>query len=104
MAARWLGAGLPVLAFLYLVGGAHAADQRHDTRIDEAAAEIVAARMGPLRGGFGTNEQPMLNIVQPGEISGRQSAQVPPTRPAPGEWRNGLAIAVEKKSGVSTEL
>lgn len=37
-----------------------AAEARVDSRIDEAAREIVAARMGNLRGGFGPDEEPFF--------------------------------------------
>jgi len=99
-----LGATMVALAIAPLVAGASAADDvRYDRKLAEAAAEIVAARMGPLRGAFAINEQPALYVPQPQEA--RHPLPEPaPKPPVPGEWRNGLAIAVEKKSRVSPDL
>lgn len=102
MAVRMPGAAMVALAVVSLVAGAGAADERYDRKLDEAAAEIVAARMGPLRGGFSAGEQPALYVPQPQEV--RPVKQPAPKPPAPGEWRDGLAIAVEKKSRVSPDL
>jgi len=103
MAVRMPGAAMVALAVVSLVAGAGAADDRqYDRKLAEAAAEIVAARMGPLRGGFSAGEQPALYVLQPQEV--RPVKQPAPKPPAPGEWRDGLAIAVEKKSRVSPDL
>lgn len=88
---------------LFLIGTGNAADARYDRKLAQAAAEIVAARMGPLRGGFSIDEEPELFVPQPAETV-RRPVRAEPPPPAPGEWRNGLAIAVEKKSVVSPEL
>ncbi len=91
------------LAAAVLAGGAVAADERYDRKLAEAAAEIAAARMGPLRGGFAPGERPAL-FVPPLEEPARHPARAAPPPPAPGEWRDGLAIAVERKPGASPEL
>lgn len=90
---------LTVLAAGLLAGGAMAAE-RYDRRLDAAAAEIAAARMGPLRGGFAPDERPAL--VVPAAVPPQPPRAERP--PAPGEWRGGLAIAVERKTDVSPEL
>lgn len=102
MAVRMLGAAMVALAVAPFIAGASVADERYDRKLAEAAAEIVAARMGPLRGAFAANERPALYVPQPQEV--RPVKQPAPKPPVPGEWRNGLAIAVEKKSRVSPDL
>lgn len=57
MTVKAIFCGLAVL----MAGTAHgAAELRIDSRIDEAAREIVAARMGELRGSFAPGQQPVL--------------------------------------------
>lgn len=103
MAVRKLGAAMVALAVAPFVAGASAADDRqYDRKLAEAAAEIVAARMGPLRGGFSIDERPVLYVPQPQDV--RPVQEPAPKPPVPGEWRDGLAIAVEKKSRVSPDL
>lgn len=100
IAAAMLGLALPMPM---LTATLNAADAGYDRRLAQAAAEIVAARMGPLRGSFSVDEKPILFVPPPSEaIRPPVRAELDP--PAPGEWRNGLAIAVEKKSVVSPEL
>ena len=98
-----LGAAMLASTSILLMGKAGAADARYDRKLAQAAAEIVAERMGPLRGGFSVDEKPALLALTPPQTA-RQPvrAELPP--PAPGEWRDGLAIAVEKKSVASPEL
>lgn len=94
---------LAALAAAVMAGNAGAADERYDRRLDRAAAEIVAARIGQLRGGFAPGASPVLSLTQ------EEAAPAPEPRQAvpelrPGMWRDGLAIAVERKSRVSPEL
>ncbi len=79
-----------------MAGSVMAADVRHDERLERAAADIVAERMGTLRGGleFGFRAH---SIDQP-------RAPRHPTERRPGVWQDGLAIAIEKKSAASPEL
>jgi len=103
MPVRMLAAAMVALAVASFIAGASAADdERYDRKLAEAAAQIVAARMGPLRGGFSADERPVLYVPQPQEV--RPVQEPAPKPPVPGEWRNGLAIAVEKKSRVSPDL
>lgn len=85
------------LAAAVLTAGAAVADERYDRKLDEAAAGIAAAKMGSLRGGFAPDERPVLVDAAP------EPPRALPA-PAPGEWRDGLAIAVERPSNVSPEL
>lgn len=104
MRIRMFGAAGLASALIFLVGTANAADaRRYDRKLAEAAAEIVAARMGPLRGGFSVDEEPILLVPRPSQAV-RRPAEIGLPPPRPGEWRGGLAIAVEKNSIVSPEL
>lgn len=91
-------AAAAVLAAVMLAHGAAAAEERYDRRLDEAAARIIAARMGPLREGFAPDERPALSVAP--ARSGRQRT----ASPAPGQWHDGLAIAVERRPTASPEL
>lgn len=90
---------LAMLAAAILAGGGAVADERYDRKLDEAAADIAAARMGALRGGFQPGERPVL--FKP---AGEKQQPSPPQAAAPGVWHDGLAIAVERKTNVSPEL
>lgn len=77
-----------------------AAEDRYDHRLDKAAAEIAASRMGGLRGGFEPGQVPA--IVEPADLKPQAPARRE-RRPAP-VWVDGLAVAIEKQSSVSPEL
>ena len=80
-------------------GGEAAADERYDRRLDQAAANIVASRLGgSLRGAFDLGEEAILS---------KRAQEAPPPRPKDrrrGVWQDGLAIAVEKRPRASPEL
>jgi hypothetical protein len=60
-----------------------------DRTIDAAAAAIVAARMGDLRGGFRFDEKPSVTKSDNARVASR------PNRPATNDvWRDGLAPAL----------
>lgn len=92
---------LAVLAAAVLAGSAGAADDRYDRKLDRAAAEIAASRMGTLRGGFEPGERPVL-LVLPDMAEPERPQALPEVQP--GVWHDGLAIAVERRSRVSPEL
>lgn len=96
---------LAATAAAALVGAALAAEEprSYDRRLAQAAAEIVASRMGGLRGGFGMQDAPDLTM-RPQEPAAAAPSARAPALPPPGVWRNGLAIAVERKSTASPEL
>ncbi len=47
-------------AVLALVAGTAHAEQKYDRTLEQAAVDIVAAKMGDLRGGFAYDEAPRL--------------------------------------------
>lgn len=90
--------GRMLAAFAMAMSGAaaNASDAVFDARLARAAGEIVAAKMGPLRGGLQPGE---LVLVRP-----RETTRPRPQGRQPGVWENGLAIAVERKPRASPEL
>jgi hypothetical protein len=66
--------------------GPPAADGKIDRSIDAAAAKIVAARIGDIRGGFAPGDEPVF-VTLPAP----QATAALPARP--GVWVDGLALA-----------
>jgi hypothetical protein len=83
-----LRAALLPLAF---ATAAFAAEDRYDRMIEQAAMDIVAAKLGELRGGFAADRQP--EFVAPIGPAAPAAPAVSAARP--GEWRDGLALAEE---------
>lgn len=87
MKAQWAGAIaiglLPISAF---------AGTEYDDSIDKAAAGIVAARIGEIRGGFSFNAK-LASVVAP-----ETPAAAPNTTFDAGHWQDGLAPAVERRT------
>lgn len=87
-----------VVALLALSPWPASADQKHDIRIDEAAARIVAEKIGGLRGGFAPGVEPVFigpeNEPPTGTIR-RASSFARGARSALGDWNRGLARARE---------
>jgi hypothetical protein len=92
---RTLLAGAALMGFL---ATAAAAENRHDENIDRAAANIVAGKMGDIRGGFSYDSRLVL-VVPPDEAS-TASAPAPSVTTAGDPWKDGLAPAVERKLSV----
>ena len=70
-----------------------AAEMRYDRNLEKAVTDIVAAKMGAIRGGFTYKQVPQLVVIP----------EVPPAAPAPVEPRkqaannDGLMPAVERR-------
>lgn len=60
---RMLLAGVALLAAM---PAASAADFRHDLKLEQAVMDIVAARIGDIRGGFAYGMKPAFVNLQPG--------------------------------------
>lgn len=74
------------------------ADGKHDQRIDEAAARIVAGKIGDIRGGFGPGQEPVIVDVsgeQPTGAIRRASSVVWGGGSVSAGWQGGLARARE---------
>jgi len=92
--------GLALLA----VAGQAFAEAGYDKRLAEAAASIVAERMGPLRGSLDIGARTFLQSENVGgDVTGRDR-EATPREPKPGEWHRGLAQAIEHRPTVSPEL
>lgn len=90
-----------LLAIAVSSDAAIAVEDRYDRKLDRAAAEIVAARIGALRGGFDVHDKVRIVAVEP-EMRRPVQARRPAVRP--GVWQDGLAIAVERKTDASPDL
>lgn len=89
------------LAVVVSADATRALDRSHDEKLEQAAAGIVAARIGPLRGGFDFGDE--IGIVA-GEPEYPRPAEMRKPRAEPGVWQDGLAIAVERRTGASPDL
>jgi hypothetical protein len=90
---KTLWAGVAVLAALT---GSAVAETRYDRNIDKAAAEIVAGKIGDIRGGFSFDAKPAFvvraDVVKTGSIT------APDVTVSADPWHDGLAPAVEDKA------
>lgn len=75
------------------------AGTQYDKKLERAAIEIVAAKMGALRGGFAFNARPALVMVErEAQRDQTVTGSVAPTKVTAGEKdrERGLAPAVER--------
>lgn len=90
MKTIWAGAAF----FGCLMVQAHAGTQ-YDRRLEQAVMDIVAAKMGDLRGGFSFDSKPAFVAAaaapqsEPPAMRGTYSAMDP--------WQDGLAPAIERQ-------
>ena len=89
MRTLWAGA-----AVLGLAASSAVAETRYDHRIEQAAIEIVAGKIGDIRGGFAFNVRPVFVTGQDAVKTGSVSS---PTAQN-GISGDGLAPAVEGKA------
>lgn len=94
MKTIWVG-----VAFLgCLMVSAHA-DTQYDRRLEQAVMDIVASKMGDLRGGFSFDSKPAFVAAtavpqpDPQAMRGAYSATDP--------WQDGLAPAIERQPAKS---
>ena len=76
------------------------AGTQYDRKLERAAIEIVAAKMGELRGGFSFDAKPAFVTVEPAEQrDDTVTGSIVPTTFAGGEkdWGRDLAPAVERR-------
>jgi hypothetical protein len=82
-------------ALLGLLTGPAGADMQYDRKLEQAAMDIVAGKIGDIRGGFSFDVQPVSMLFQD-----QMSTGSIPQRNARLEsdvWRDGLAPATERK-------
>jgi hypothetical protein len=89
MRTLWAGA-----AVFGLAANSAAAETRYDHRIEQAAIQIVAGKIGDIRGGFAFDAKPVFVTVQDPVKTG----SVSPAAAANGTASDRLAPAVEGKA------
>jgi len=76
------------------------AGNQYDRKLEQAAIEIVAAKMGELRGGFAFDAKPVFVVAEPAEPRDRTvTGSIAPAAIAAGGtgWGSDLAPAVERR-------
>jgi hypothetical protein len=71
------------------------AETRYDRNLEKAAMDIVAGKMGGIRGGFSYKQRPQFVIV-PDAVATPAAPAERPGRQASGDRNDGLAPAVER--------
>ena len=82
------------MALLAAMAAPAAAETRYDRNIEKAAMDIVAGKMGNIRGGFSYKQRPQL-VVMPDATLVAPTPVEPPRKEASGN--DGLAPAVERQ-------
>jgi hypothetical protein len=83
-------------ALLGLLTAPAGADMQYDRKLEQAAIDIVAGKIGGIRGGFPFDVQPVSMLAQDQMSTGsipERSANLSPSD----AWRDGLAPATERK-------
>jgi len=82
------------MALLAAMAAPAAAETRYDRNLEKAAMDIVAGKMGNIRGGFSYKQRPQL-VVMPDATPVAPTPVEPPRKEASGN--DGLAPAVERQ-------
>ncbi|SFP02549.1 hypothetical protein SAMN03159463_03455 [Mesorhizobium sp. NFR06] len=82
------------MAFLVAMAAPAGAETRYDRNLEKAVLDIVAGKMGNIRGGFSYKQVPQL-VVVPEATSAAPTPVEAPRKEASGN--NGLAPAVERR-------
>ena len=82
-------------AFLGLLIAPAGADMQYDRKLEQAAIDIVAGKIGGIRGGFSFDVQP-VSMLSPDQMS---TGSIPQrnARLESDVWRDGLAPATERR-------
>jgi hypothetical protein len=83
------------MAVIGLMAGTAAAETRYDRNIEQAAIEIVAGKIGDIRGGFSFDARPALVTGKDAIRTG--SIPTPSVTVVADPWQDGLAPAVDRK-------
>jgi hypothetical protein len=73
-----------------------AAQTRYDRKLEQAVMEIVARKMGEIRGGFSYDEKPVFVVVQDKMTTSSVAAEKTARLAAPAAPPEGLMRAVER--------
>jgi hypothetical protein len=82
------------MALLVAMAAPAAAETRYDRNLEKAAMDIVAGKMGNIRGGFSYKQRPQL-VVLPDATPVAPTPVQPPRKEASGN--DGLTPAVERQ-------
>jgi hypothetical protein len=86
---------LCVVALSAAVAAPARAETAYDRNLEKAVRDIVAGKIGDIRGGFSYKQVPQL-VVLPETASTASAPAEPPRRQASGDRNDGLAPAVER--------
>lgn len=78
------------VALLAVIAAPAVAETRYDRKLEQAVVEIVAGKMGNIRGGFSYKQVPQLVVVPDVPVE-------PPRKQASGDAGDGLTPAVERQ-------
>jgi hypothetical protein len=90
MRSLWAG-----MAAIGLLIGPASAETRYDRNIEQAAIDIVAQKIGDIRGGFSFDAKPAF--VTGNDAISTGSVPTPRVQIEADPWRDGLAPAVDGK-------
>ena len=80
------------VAFLAVIAAPAVAETRYDRKLEQAVVEIVAGKMGDIRGGFSYKQVPQFVVVPDVPVVPVE----PPRKQASGDAGDGLVPAVER--------
>ena len=80
-------------ALLAVIAAPAVAETRYDRKLEQAVVEIVAGKMGNIRGGFSYKQVPQLVVVPDAPVVPVE----PPRKQASGDAGDGLMPAVERQ-------
>lgn len=80
------------VALLAVIAAPAVAETRYDRKLEQAVVEIVAGKMGNIRGGFSYKQVPQLVVVPDAPVVPAE----PPRKQAAGDAGDGLVPAVER--------
>ena len=81
------------VALLAIIAAPAMAGTRYDRKLEQAVVEIVAGKMGDIRGGFSYKQVPQLVVVPDAPVVSVE----PPRKQASGDAGDGLMPAVERQ-------
>src|SRR4051812_15438039 len=84
--------GAALLGLLTVPAGA---DAKYDRKLEQAAIDIVAGKIGDIRGGFAFDVQPLSVLVHDQMSTGSGPQRNASALPSDA-WRDGLAPALER--------
>jgi hypothetical protein len=83
-------------ALLGLLTAPAGADTQYDRKLEQAAIDIVAGKIGGIRGGFPFDVQPVSMLAQD-QMSTGSIPEGNASLSSSDAWRDGLAPATERK-------